>query len=108
MRLNTPKGTKDILPKEVKEYQFIENRLRGNFILWDYKEVRSPTIEFVKTLSTGVGSELTDSMFKFQDFDGKLLALRAEMTAPVARIVTTQMESIPEPIRLFYINNVFR
>jgi ATP phosphoribosyltransferase regulatory subunit len=47
-------------------------------------------------------------MFKFQDFDGKLLALRAEMTAPVARIVTTRMQSAPEPIRLFYINNVFR
>jgi len=47
-------------------------------------------------------------MFKFQDFDGKLLALRAEMTAPVARIVTTKMQSAPEPIRLFYINNVFR
>lgn len=47
-------------------------------------------------------------MFKFQDFDGKLLALRAEMTAPVARIVTTKMQSVPEPIRLFYINNVFR
>jgi ATP phosphoribosyltransferase regulatory subunit len=47
-------------------------------------------------------------MFKFQDFDGKLLALRAEMTAPVARIVTTRMQSTPEPIRLFYMNNVFR
>jgi ATP phosphoribosyltransferase regulatory subunit len=47
-------------------------------------------------------------MFKFQDFDGKLLALRAEMTAPVARIVTTRMASAPEPIRLFYVNNVFR
>ena len=47
-------------------------------------------------------------MFKFQDSDGKLLALRAEMTAPVARIVTTRMPSAPEPIRLFYINNVFR
>ena len=47
-------------------------------------------------------------MFKFQDFDGKLLALRAEMTAPVARIVTTRMQSAPEPVRLFYVNNVFR
>lgn len=47
-------------------------------------------------------------MFKFQDFDGKLLALRAEMTAPVARIITTKMQSAPEPIRLFYVNNVFR
>ena len=47
-------------------------------------------------------------MFKFQDSDGKLLALRAETTAPVARIVTTRMPSVPEPIRLFYVNNVFR
>lgn len=47
-------------------------------------------------------------MFKFQDFDGRILALRAEMTAPVARIVTTRMQSTPEPIRLFYMTNVFR
>ncbi len=47
-------------------------------------------------------------MFKFQDFDGRILALRAEMTAPVARLVTTRMPSAPEPIRLFYITNVFR
>ncbi|MGW8289416.1 MAG: ATP phosphoribosyltransferase regulatory subunit, partial [Candidatus Bathyarchaeia archaeon] len=86
----------------------MENQLRKNFKLWNYNEIRSPTLEFVETLSTGVGSELTDAMFKFQDSDGKLLALRAEMTAPVARIVTTRMPSTPEPIRLFYVNNVFR
>ena len=107
-RLHTPKGTRDYLPNEVQQYRYIENQLRKNFELWSYSEVRSPTIEFVETLSTGVGSELVDTMFKFQDFDGKLLALRAEMTAPVARIVTTRMPSTPEPIRLFYVNNVFR
>jgi ATP phosphoribosyltransferase regulatory subunit len=107
-KLHTPKGTRDYLPNEVKQYRYIENQLRKNFELWNYSEVRSPTIEFVETLSTGVGSDLVDTMFKFQDFDGKLLALRAEMTAPVARIVTTRMSSAPEPIRLFYVNNVFR
>ncbi|TRO54047.1 ATP phosphoribosyltransferase regulatory subunit [Candidatus Bathyarchaeota archaeon] len=107
-RLHTPKGTRDILPSEIKEYQYVEDQLKEIFNLWDYNEVRSPTIEFVETLSTGVGSELIEAMFKFQDFDGKLLALRPEMTAPVARIVTTRMQSAPEPIRLFYINNVFR
>ena len=107
-RLHTPKGTKDILPNEIKQYHYLEDKLKETFELWNYKEVRSPTIEFVETLSTGVGSELVDAMFKFQDSDGKLLALRAEMTAPVARIVTTKLQSAPEPIRLFYINNVFR
>jgi len=107
-RLHTPKGTRDHLPDEVKRYRYIEDELRENFKLWGYQEIRSPTIEFVETLSTGVGPELVDAMFKFQDFDGKILALRAEMTAPVARIVTTRMTAMPEPIRLFYVSNTFR
>jgi len=107
-KLHTPKGTRDYLPSEVENYRQIENSLRKGFKLWGYQEIRSPTIEFVEALSTGVGPELVDSMFKFQDFDGKIVALRPEMTAPVARIVTTRMSSTPEPIRLFYICNVFR
>lgn len=107
-RLHTPKGTRDYLPNDVTQYSYIEDQLKEIFELWNYREVRSPTIEFVETLSTGVGPELVDAMFKFQDFDGKILALRAEMTAPVARIITTRMPSVPEPIRLFYVTPVFR
>ena len=107
-RLHTPKGTRDYLPDEVERYRYIEDELREIFELWGYQEVRSSTIEFVEALSTGVGPELVDTMFKFQDYDGKILALRAEMTAPVARIATTRMASTSEPIRLFYVSNVFR
>ena len=107
-KLHTPKGTRDYLPNEIESYRYLENELREVFKLWGYNEVRSPTIEFVEALSTGVGPELSDTMFKFQDFDGKILALRAEMTAPVARIVTTRMTTVPKPIRLFYVSNVFR
>jgi len=106
--LHTPRGTKDYLPPEVERHRYVEQKLREVFQLWGYQEIRSPTIELVEVLSTGVGPELVDSMFKFQDFDGKIVALRAEMTAPVARIVTTKMLEAPMPIRLFYISNVFR
>lgn len=59
-------------------------------------------------LATGTGAELEDSMFKFQDKSGRLLALRAEMTAPIARAVGTKLLSSPKPIRLYYIANMFR
>jgi ATP phosphoribosyltransferase regulatory subunit len=108
IRLQTPRGTKDYLPPEVERHRYVEQRLREVFKLWGYQEIRSPAIELVEVLTTGVGSELIDSMFKFQDFDGKIVALRAEMTAPAARIVTTKMLEAPRPIRLFYISNVFR
>jgi ATP phosphoribosyltransferase regulatory subunit len=107
-KLHTPKGTRDYLPPEVENYRYIEDSIREIFKLWGYQEIRSPAIEFVEALSTGVGPELVDSMFKFQDFDGKIVALRPEMTAPVARIITTRMPSTLEPTRLFYICNVFR
>jgi len=86
MRLQTPKGTKDYLPPEAERYHYVEKKLREVFKLWGYQEIRSPAIELVEVLSTGVGSELIDSMFKFQDSNGKIVALRAEMTAPVARM----------------------
>jgi len=108
IRLRTPSGTKDYLPPEAERHRYVEQRLREVFKLWGYQEIRSSVIELVEALSTGVGPELIDSMFKFQDFDGKIVALRAEMTAPVARIVTTKMLEAPKPIRLFYISNVFR
>jgi len=108
IKLQTPRGTKDYLPPEVEQRRYVEQKLTETFESWGYQEIRSPAIELVEVLSTGVGSELIDSMFKFQDFDGKIVALRAEMTAPVARIVTAKMLEAPMPIRLFYISNVFR
>jgi ATP phosphoribosyltransferase regulatory subunit len=108
INLKTPRGTKDYLPPELKRHHYVEQNLREVFKLWGYQEIRSPTIELVEVLSTGVGPEIIDSMFKFQDFDGKIVALRAEMTTPTARILTTKMASTPKPIRLFYISNVFR
>jgi ATP phosphoribosyltransferase regulatory subunit len=107
-KLQTPKGTKDGLPDDVERSRYVEDTLSDFFELCGYREVRSPTIEFLEVLSVGVGSELVDTMFKFQDADGKLLALRAEMTAPVARIVSTGMTSASMPIRLFYISTAFR
>ncbi len=96
------------MPDELRNQRYIEEKLRKSFTLWGYEEVRTPTIEYLETLSTDLGSELAQSMFKFQDFDGRMLALRPEMTTPVARMITTRMFSAPEPIRLFYISSVFR
>lgn len=89
-------------------HSILENSFRQNFRLWGYKEIRTPTIEFMEALAVGIGSELYDRMFKFQDQDGKIVALRAELTTPIARVAATKMVEAPEPIRLFYLANVFR
>ena len=48
-------------------------------------------------------------MFKMVDREsGRLLALRADITPQIARIVATRMRDEPKPLRLGYVTNVFR
>ena len=108
IRLQTPRGTRDYLPEEAALRRLVEESFRRTFDLWGYQEIRTPTFEFFDVLATGTGAELEDSMFKFQDKSGRLIALRAEMTASIARVVGTQLLNSLKPIRLWYITNMFR
>ncbi|MBS7655110.1 ATP phosphoribosyltransferase regulatory subunit [Candidatus Bathyarchaeota archaeon] len=99
---------KDFPPKEAYIFRHIEKKLREAFELWGYTEVIPSTIAFAEDLSLGIGSKLIDSMFKFQDLDGKIIALRAEATIPTVRVLTSELSPTPKPIRLYYILNVFR
>jgi len=108
IRLQTPRGTRDYLPEEAALRRLVEESFRRTFDLWGYQEIRTPTFEFFDVLATGTGAELEDSMFKFQDKSGRLIALRAEMTASIARVVGTQLLNSLKPIRLWYIANMFR
>ena len=103
-----PKGTKDSLPKETRIENILKNRIRNSFFKWGYKEVITPTIEFEEVLSSNLGYSLSKRMFKFQDFDGEVLALRPEMTIPIVRMVTSRINKLNLPLRLSYISNVFR
>lgn len=92
----------------MEKRSFIENRIKRNFELWGFKEIRTPTFEYFDSLSTGTGSELRESMFRFEDKGGRLLALRAEMTSPIARVVATELRSHPLPMKLYYLAPMFR
>ncbi len=62
----------------------------------------------MEVLSRGIGKSLIKSMFKAQDDDGNLIAFRAEMTTPVARLVCSSMLGEAMPLRLCYVSNVVR
>ena len=48
--LKIPYGTRDFLPDEAKEKRFIENKIADLFAKWGYKEVVTPTMEYLDTL----------------------------------------------------------
>jgi ATP phosphoribosyltransferase regulatory subunit len=104
-----PKGARIYLPDEAARKRHVETRLFEVFGRWGYREVVTPTFEFFETIASGTDQALQKNMFTFVDREtGRMLALRADITPQVARIVATRLRDEPTPIRLCYVTNVFR
>jgi ATP phosphoribosyltransferase regulatory subunit len=104
-----PKGARIYLPDEAARKRHVETKLFEVFGRWGYREVVTPTFEYVDAIAGGTDRGLQESMFTFVDREtGRMLALRADITPQVARIVATRLRDEPKPIRLCYVTNVFR
>ena len=103
-----PYGTRDYLPAEAAEKRLIETTLADYFSSWGYDEIVTPTIEYVDTLLMGNGQVLEPHMFKFFDKENRTVALRHEMTTPIARVVASRMDDEVLPLKLSYVSSVFR
>lgn len=103
-----PYGTRDLLPREAKQKRLVEGALAELFSRWGYDEVVTPTFEYMETLTAGAGNDIHQHVFKFFDKNNRILALRPDLTTPIARVVATRLKEAPLPLRLFYLTNVFR
>ena len=103
---NMPAGVTDILLDDAQLKHQVESSLREVFEAWGYVEAITPTFECYEVLAAG-GID-PEWMYKFADPDGGILALRPDLTTPIARVVATRLRDAPKPLRLYYIENVFR
>lgn len=102
-----PKGLRDLLPKEVKNRRKLEQKAMQIFTSYGYKEVMTPTFEFLEVVETGAGKH-RERLFLFMDREGGILSLRPEMTVSIARLAAMHLRDSIYPQRLFYSANVFR
>ena len=102
MSIALPRGVKDFLPDMAGRMKRLEEKLSGCFELWGYRGVITPSIENLDVIALAE-PELLERMFKFEDRDsGKLLALRPDMTAQIARLASSHLKDRPMPLRLHY------
>jgi ATP phosphoribosyltransferase regulatory subunit len=106
MRL--PPGTRDWLPAELRRKRAVESELRAVFERWAYSEVQTPYFERYDALEAGLGDDVASRLFVFADKSGTQIALRPEMTTPVARLVATRMRDAVMPLRLSYVAAAYR
>ena len=102
-----PPGTRDVLPDEMRELRRLNRRLIEVFEGAGYGEVATPAIEYDEVLSRG-DRPSSASPYRFFDENGDLLALRSDMTVPIARLVATRFGDAPLPLRLCYLASAYR
>ncbi|ASS67857.1 MULTISPECIES: ATP phosphoribosyltransferase regulatory subunit [unclassified Paenibacillus] len=102
-----PVGVKDYLPHAVSKLRQIESSVLSCMERWGYDQIMTPTLEYYDTV--GVASSTSDQrLFKLLNNRGTTLVLRSDMTAPIARVVSSLLRDQPFPLRLSYHSSVFR
>lgn len=112
MKYQAPRGTQDILPKDIKKWQRILDVSRKILESYSFKEIVIPIFEHTELFTRSVG-ESTDivnkEMYTFLDRSERSLTLRPEATAGIVRAyIENGLHREPKPVKLWTFGPMFR
>lgn len=93
---------------EARLRRTIEDTAMSVFAAWSYEEVITPSVDYYDLFEQGMGQSEAQRGFRFTDNDGRLLALRPDVTSSVARMAATLLSERARPLRFCYAAPVFR
>lgn len=112
MLTNAPRGTKDILPDTVGDWNYVEGEIRELCRRFGYSEIRTPIFEHTELFQRGIGegTDVVDKeMYTFTDRGERSITLRPENTASAVRAyLQNKLYAQSNLIKLFYIGSMFR
>jgi ATP phosphoribosyltransferase regulatory subunit len=103
-----PDGTRYYFGSEARLRRGVEDAVMGVFDGWSYEEITTPCVDYLALFERGMGYEQAHRAFRFTDTDGRMLALRPDVTSSVARSAATLFADRPRPLRFCYASQVFR
>jgi ATP phosphoribosyltransferase regulatory subunit len=103
-----PPGARDLAGEAVRRRRALERKALDRLGAAGYTEIIPPTFEYAEVFTRAGGADVTDRLIRFFDLDGRLLALRYDFTASVARLAATKLAGAAPPLRLCYAGRVFR
>lgn len=103
-----PAGMRYYIGAEARLRRTIEDAAMSVFAAWSYEEVITPSVDYYDLFEQGMGHSEAQRGFRFTDNDGRLLALRPDVTSSVARMAATLLAERPRPLRFCYAAPVFR
>lgn len=105
-----PNGLKDLLAPEAENEAAIINNCMDVFGAFGYQRIKPPLAEFEECLlAPGPGQSLGAKTFRMMDpVSGRMMGIRADTTAQIARIAGSRLETEHRPLRLSYAVDVLR
>lgn len=103
-----PNGMRYYFGSEARLRRAVEDTVMAVFDGWSYEEISTPSVDYYALFERGMGHEAARRAFRFTDTDGRLLALRPDVTSSVARAASTLFAERQRPLRLCYAAPVFR
>lgn len=110
-KLQTVRGTKDILIDEHKKFSLITNTAREVSSLYGFDEISTPIFEFTNVFKRTLGDSsdiVSKEMYSFEDRNGESLTLRPEFTASIGRSFIGGGLGNQFPLKLFSTGPLFR
>ncbi len=104
-----PKGMRDFLPQEMLKREYVFNIVREVFHTYGFEPLQTPVLELQETLMGKYGEDAEKLIFNAQHPGGKeQLALRYDLTVPLARVVAQYQNDITLPFRRYQLSPVWR
>ena len=103
----TPKGFRDIDPELAKKRREVINKIAGVLEEFGFVPLETPTLEFAETLLGKYGEE-ERLIYQFTDRGGRKLALRFDLTVPLARFMANNLGLLKPTFSRYQVGQVFR
>tara|TARA_Y100000034_G_scaffold132340_1_gene195094 strand:+ start:2764 stop:4038 length:1275 start_codon:yes stop_codon:yes gene_type:complete len=105
MKLQTPKGMQDYVGSDAENFNTILNAFETAFQRFGFVPIRTPIVEYANLLKGKYGED-EKLIYEFKDKAGRGLALRYDLTVPLARVVGSNQ--FPLPAKFYNLGRVFR
>jgi histidyl-tRNA synthetase len=109
-----PAGTRDFLPDEIRRREYVIDVIRRVYESYGFEPLETPAFENIETLLGKYGEEGNKLIFKIlkrgeHEKSGEAdLALRYDLTVPLARVVAQYQNEIPKFFKRYQIQPVWR
>ena len=103
-----PRGMRDFYPEDMVLRNRIFDAWRAAAVASGFEPYDACVVESLELLKRKAGEEVENQVYAFQDKSGRDIALRAEMTPTLARMVAQRQGSLQFPLKWFCIAQCFR